>query len=94
MATYEEKMVIFAEEVLNLAALEKSWYQTPSGHMRTVSDPRFQYSTTLRFLRDAAHLEIDIEEVQRRYADKIAVLNAPPPPERSDPCGESTDSCT
>lgn len=72
METYEHKMVAFAEEVLHLAEIERAWYQTPRGHMRTVCDPRLQYSTVLRLLRDAKHREIDIDEVCQRYEAKFS----------------------
>lgn len=68
--TYEEKMVLFAETVLADVERDRSWYQTPAGHMRTVTDPCFRYSTVLHLLRDAGHLKIDIEEVERRYAER------------------------
>ena len=70
--TYEEKLVAFAEMVLTQIETERAWYQTPGVHMRVVGDPRYQYSTVLQLLREACHMEIDIEEVVRRYEEKCA----------------------
>ena len=68
--TYEEKMVQFAEAVLVEVDKERAWYQTPTGYMRTVCDPRYPYNVCLRLLRDASHLELDMGEVEHNYKVK------------------------